>query len=108
MNELKILLIAGRIQLPLMIVYSQKNRKRLKFIYTIIAIMATLVFGNIASLAIYQIIKDKTVFMTSIHALFLNPFFLITGNLPRWLHPLLDAAMEYRGTAKVTKLLGLC
>jgi len=29
---------------------------------------------------IYKIIRDSTVFMTNIHAIFLNPFFLVTAS----------------------------
>src|SRR5699024_2846286 len=77
---MKVMLIAGSIILPLIMFYSQKHWLRLRFIYNFVAIIAALVFGNIASLSIYKIIKDKTVFMTSIHAIFLNPFFLIAGS----------------------------
>ena len=43
------------------------------------AVMAAVIAGNIAALAIYQIIRDNAVFMTTIHGIFLNPFFLVTG-----------------------------
>jgi len=74
------MLIVGSIALPLIMFYSQKYWVRLRLIYNLFAIIAGLVFGNIASLSIYKIIKDKTVFMTAIHAIFLNPFFLIAGS----------------------------
>lgn len=48
-------------------------------IYDMIALVSFLIFGNIASLSIYQVIIEKTVFMTTIHGIFLNPIFLITG-----------------------------
>jgi len=60
--------------------YSQKVWPLLRFIYNLVSIIAVLVFGNIASLSIYKIIKDKTVFMTAIHAVFLNPLFLFAGS----------------------------
>ncbi|MOA47096.1 hypothetical protein D3C78_1697000 [compost metagenome] len=41
--------------------------------------LSTLILGNISALAIYEILRDNTVFMTSIHAIFLNPMFLLTG-----------------------------
>ncbi|MEN1970496.1 transposase [Lentibacillus sp. N15] len=74
------MLIAGSIILPLLMFYTQQIWPRLRFIYNLVSIVAVLVFGNIASLSIYQIIIDKTVFMTAIHAIFLNPFFLIAGS----------------------------
>lgn len=77
---MKALLIAGSIIFPVIMFYSQKLWIRLRLIYNLVAIIAVLVFGNIASLSIYKIIKDKTVFMTAIHAVFLNPIFLIAGS----------------------------
>ncbi|RDW20389.1 transposase [Oceanobacillus arenosus] len=59
--------------------FLQKLWIKSRIIFNLGAIVSILIFGNIASLAIYEIIKDKTVFMTNIHAIFLNPFFLITG-----------------------------
>ena len=76
---LKFMLIAGSIVLPFIMCFSQKKWIHFRLIFNAAAIIAVLVFGNIASLSIYQIIKDNTVFMTAIHAIFLNPFFLITG-----------------------------
>lgn len=77
---MKILLIAGSIILPLIMLYTQHHWFRLRIIYDAAAIIALLIFGNIASLSIYQIIIDNTVFMTEIHAIFLNPYFLISGS----------------------------
>ncbi|ASK61213.1 transposase [Virgibacillus phasianinus] len=77
---MRIFLIAGSIILPLVMFFLQKYRIKFRLIFNLGAILSTLVFGNIASLSIYQIIKDNTVLMTNIHAVFLNPFFLITGS----------------------------
>lgn len=76
---MKILLVSGSVILPLLMFYLEKKTLRLRNIYNFIAILAILVFGNIASLSIYNIIKNERVFMTDIHAIFLNPFFLISG-----------------------------
>lgn len=48
-------------------------------IFNIIAVISILIFGNIAATSIYQILIDNAVFMTTIHGVFLNPSFLITG-----------------------------
>jgi hypothetical protein len=48
-------------------------------IFNITAVISTLIFGNIAATSIYQILIDNAVFMTTIHGIFLNPYFLITG-----------------------------
>lgn len=77
---MKIILLLGSIILPLLMYYTQRRWLSLRFIYNLIAILALLVFGNIASLSVYTIIKENAVFMTSIHAVFLDPFFLITGS----------------------------
>ncbi|WP_164214947.1 transposase [Virgibacillus sp. YIM 98842] len=77
---MRIMLIAGSFILPLIMFYTQKRWLRLRIIYNAAAIVAVLVFGNISSLSIYQIIKDDTVFMTAIHGIFLNPFFLVAGS----------------------------
>lgn len=74
-----IFFILGSISLPLLMLYSQKISTKFNLVYNILAIIAILVFGNIASLSIYKVIKENSVFMTTIHAIFLNPFFLITG-----------------------------
>lgn len=76
---MKIALIVGSIILPLFMFYVQHRWKKLHRLFDLLMLISTLILGNIASLSIYQIIQDHTVFMTAIHAVFLNPFFLITG-----------------------------
>lgn len=73
-------LVLASILLPLTMFFMRKKWNGLYFIFNLTALVSLLVFGNIASISIYQIIRDKTVFMTHIHAIFLNPFFLITGS----------------------------
>lgn len=76
---MKILIIVGIIVFPLFMLYlKSKNKKSLLFFNTI-AVISTVIFGSIASISIYQIIIDDAVFMTTIHSVFLNPLFLITG-----------------------------
>lgn len=76
---MRIFIISGSIILPLIMFYLQRLWPKCHLLYQIVAIISLLVFGNIAALAIYKVIIDNTVFMTKIHAIFLNPFFLITG-----------------------------
>lgn len=76
---MEILLILGSIVIPILMVLLQRRKYTFRIIFHVAAIMSALIFGNIASIAIHQIIEDGTVFMTNIHALFLNPFFLLTG-----------------------------
>jgi hypothetical protein len=76
---MKVLLILTSIILPLVMYVIEKLWFKSRLVFNLVAIISVLIFGNIASLSIYSIIKNKTVFMTTIHAVFLNPFFLITG-----------------------------
>ncbi|GHI00976.1 transposase [Neobacillus kokaensis] len=76
---MKILLILGSIVIPILMIVLQRKWKKLQTFYHFAAILSALIFGNIAALAILEIIKDHTVFMTNIHGVFLNPYFLFTG-----------------------------
>jgi len=77
---MKLLIILGSVVGPIIMVYLQKLWPRIEPLYHVLAYISVLVFGNIAALAIYGIIRDKTVFMTEIHGIFLNPWFLLTGS----------------------------
>jgi hypothetical protein len=77
---MKLLLIFGSVVVPVLMILLQIIWFKLRLVFNTAAILSALVFGNISSLAIYGIIKDKTVFMTNIHGIFLNPLFLLTGS----------------------------
>jgi Na+(H+)/acetate symporter ActP len=49
-------------------------------IFNLMAIISYVVFGGISAISIYEIIKHDVVFMTNIHAVFLNIYFLISGS----------------------------
>jgi len=57
----------------------QNKSKIARTAFNVLAVLATIIFGGIASTSIYQIIVDDAVFMTTIHAIFLNNLFLVTG-----------------------------
>ncbi|KGA96979.1 transposase [Alkalihalobacillus alcalophilus ATCC 27647 = CGMCC 1.3604] len=76
---MKVLIVLSSLFLPLFMYFSQKWWMKLRLLFNLLAIVSALIFGNIASLSIHTILKDHTVFMTNIHSLFLNPFFLIFG-----------------------------
>ncbi|KQL50435.1 transposase [Heyndrickxia shackletonii] len=76
---MQFLLIFLSIIIPLGMYALQLKWTILRFLYNILAIICSLLFGNIASLAILEVIRNNTVFMTTIHAVFLNIAFLITG-----------------------------
>lgn len=79
MDLLKLLLVASSIVIPAVMVYLKSKSKRLQMIFNVVAVLSTIIFGSIASTSIYQIIRDDKVFMTTIHGIFLNPLFLMTG-----------------------------
>ncbi len=76
---LKIILVASTIVVPLIMIYLRKKISKLAIVFNILAVIFVIIFGSIASTSIYQIIIDDAVFMTKIHALFLNELFLISG-----------------------------
>lgn len=76
---MKTLIVLGSILLPMLMLYVEFRKPSIRNIYNIIFVISSLIFGNIAALAIYQVIIDQTVFMTAIHGVFLKPMFLITG-----------------------------
>lgn len=76
---MKLFLVLLSLLLPLIMFFLQRIQVKFRFIFNIGAIITAIIFGNIAALSIYEIIKDNTVFMTNIHSIFLNPFFLLTG-----------------------------
>lgn len=77
---MKLLLVIGIILLPFVMMILQMLFPKLRSIFNMLAIISIIVFGSISSTAIYTIIRDKTVFMTNIHGLFLNPFFNLVGS----------------------------
>jgi hypothetical protein len=73
------LIIVGSILTPLLMFSLHLYWSKSKLLLNLLAMISVLVFGIISALAIHEIIKDNTVFMTNIHGLFLNPLFLLTG-----------------------------
>ncbi len=78
-ENMKIILIMGSILVPLVMVLLQLKWPLFRFFFHILALLSALIFGNISSTSIHEILIDETVFMTNIHGVFLNPAFLITG-----------------------------
>ncbi len=76
---MKLLLVISSIIGPALMLYLTRKSKTFNTIFTVGAVIAAIIFGSIASTSVYQIIIDNAVFMTAIHAIFLNPAFLITG-----------------------------
>ncbi|WP_087960612.1 transposase [Bacillus sp. AP8] len=76
---MKILLILSTFTVPIIMFFLQKLWKKTRILFNYLAFLSIIIFGSITSVSVYQIIKDQTVFMTNIHAILLNPFFLLTG-----------------------------
>ncbi|MGN7477413.1 transposase [Solibacillus silvestris] len=77
---MKIILIASIIIVPVFMLYLTKKSEQFQIILNAAAVISVVIFGVILSTSVYQIIIDDAVFMTAIHAIFLNPFFLLTGS----------------------------
>jgi len=60
-------------------VYLQQKSDKMRLVFNALGVVSTILFGYIAATSITQIILEDMVFMTTIHAVFLNPIFLLTG-----------------------------
>ncbi|WP_156321153.1 transposase [Bacillus sp. JCM 19041] len=72
-------LVAGFYLIVSLGMYFLGRNRLLDKLFSLMAIVSLLIFSGIISYAIFSIISNETVFMTSIHSLFLNPFFLVSG-----------------------------
>lgn len=77
---MKFFIVLASILLPVLMVFSAKRWNKVERIFNWVALVSSITFGNIAATSVYEILKDNTVFMTNIHGIFLNPYFLITGS----------------------------
>ncbi|WP_339289249.1 transposase [Paenibacillus sp. FSL E2-0201] len=76
---MKFLIVLGSIVVPIVMLMIQRKWIKWRIVFNVASVLSALILGNISALAIYEILRDNTVFMTSIHAIFLNPMFLLTG-----------------------------
>ncbi|MNO40665.1 hypothetical protein D3C76_308200 [compost metagenome] len=76
---MKVLIVLGSIVVPIVMLMIQRKWIKWRIVFNAASILSALILGNISALSIYKILRDNTVFMTSIHAIFLNPMFLMTG-----------------------------
>jgi len=60
-------------------VYLQQKSDKMRLVFNALGVVSAILFGYIAATSITQIILEDVVFMTTIHAVFLNPIFLLTG-----------------------------
>ncbi|UOE96147.1 transposase [Alkalihalobacillus sp. LMS39] len=74
-----IVIFAAVILIPIIMVIAQRKWMLMRMVFTGAAIVASMTFGYIAATSVYAILENQEVFMTSIHAVFLNSFFLVSG-----------------------------
>lgn len=77
---MKTLIFCSIIFFPIIMIGLARFNRIFNTIFNIIAIICYIVFGGISAISIYEIIKHDVVFMTNIHAVFLNIYFLISGS----------------------------
>ncbi|GCF75590.1 hypothetical protein CN445_02880 [Bacillus cereus] len=73
-------LLIGSLPIALSITfYLLALHPKIRIVLHISAYLALYVLGTIISITIYNVLIQNLVFMTSIHGILLNPFFLISG-----------------------------
>ncbi|MCE4042827.1 transposase [Lysinibacillus fusiformis] len=76
---MNVFIIVTIIVIPALMVYLQQKSDKMRLVLNAIGVVSAILFGYIAATSITQIILEDMVFMTTIHAVFLNPIFLLTG-----------------------------
>ncbi|TSB47106.1 transposase [Alkalicoccobacillus porphyridii] len=66
--------------ISIIMVVTRRKWEVLSFIYDGLALASFLVFSSIAAASVFEIIVNHTVFMTNIHALFLNGVVLLSAS----------------------------
>lgn len=73
-------LLIGALPIALSITfYLLALHPKIRIVLHISAYLALYVLGTIISITIYDVLIQNLVFMTSIHGILLNPFFLLSG-----------------------------
>ena len=73
-------LLIGALPIALSITfYLLALHPKIRIVLHIFAYLALYVLGTIISITIYDVLIQNLVFMTSIHGILLNPFFLLAG-----------------------------
>ncbi|WP_047985891.1 hypothetical protein [Ornithinibacillus californiensis] len=77
---MEFLLIAGIIILPVVMLWIVNIWGNFRSFFNVTAVLSAMIFGIISSISVHEVIVNQTVMMTTIHAIFLNPFFIISGS----------------------------
>ncbi|WP_100372023.1 transposase [Bacillus sp. FJAT-45037] len=81
---MNVLIGAGIVLVPIFMVVIDRFWSVSRLTFHSLAFGSLIVFGYISATAIYAILRDHEVFMTSIHGIFLEPLFLISGAYIGW------------------------
>ncbi|MDQ0878133.1 hypothetical protein QFZ77_006792 [Paenibacillus sp. V4I3] len=76
---MSIIIVVLSILIPISMLISAWLFTMCRTVYHVLAVGCAYVFGIISVLAIYEILRDETVFMTNIHGVFQNGLFLLSG-----------------------------
>ncbi|WP_336634981.1 transposase [Lysinibacillus fusiformis] len=76
---MNVFILVTIIVIPALMVYLQQKSDKMRLVFNALGAVSAIFFGYIAATSITQIILEDVVFMTTIHAVFLNPIFLLTG-----------------------------
>ncbi|GED66049.1 transposase [Lysinibacillus fusiformis] len=76
---MNVFILVTIIVIPALMVYLQQKSDKMRLVFNALGVVSAILFGYIAATSITQIILEDVVFMTTIHAVFLNPIFLLTG-----------------------------
>lgn len=76
---MNVFILVTIIVIPALMVYLQQKSDKMRLVFNALGVVSAILFGYIAATSITQIILEDMVFMTTIHAVFLNPIFLLTG-----------------------------
>lgn len=72
-------LSVGVVVLPVLVLWMERRWSNFSILADGLAALAAFIFGMIITVAVYQIRRDETVFMTNIHQVFENELFLLSG-----------------------------
>lgn len=77
---MKIILIIAIILIPIAMSFAALRYPTITKVYSVFAYVSFVVFSIIASLTVYDVIATHKVFMTTVHKVFLNPYFILAGS----------------------------
>jgi hypothetical protein len=76
---MSMLILLSVIVFPLLMLGLVRTSSLCRRLFDGFAVLSAFVFGIIAAIAVYEILRDDTVFMTHIHGVFNNTWFLASG-----------------------------